>query len=274
MDYIQGTPREQKLLFPDVIDDYITEDNPVRFIDAFVDKLDLEELGFQKSLLSSTGRLPYHPADLLKLYIYGYLNRVRSGRRLEKEAHRNVEVIWLLRKLRPDFKTIADFRKDNTKAFKQVFRQFILLCRQLDLFGGELIAIDGSKFKAVNSKHRNFTKKKLKKALKHIDAKIEQYLRGLNAADEEEADVQKPTTEEQKEKIRQLKERKEQYSNLKNDMEVSGESQVSLTDPDSRLMWLGIGRRLWATTCRRRLTISISLSLNRMSRMLLLMMIN
>lgn len=154
MNYIKGVSREQKILFPDVVDDFIAEDNPVRFIDAFVDRLNLDELGFQKSLPTPTGRPPYHPADLLKLYIYGYLNRVRSGRRLEKEAHRNVEVIWLLRKLRPDFKTIADFRKDNTKAFKQVFRQFILLCRELDLFGGELIAIDGSKFKAVNSKHR------------------------------------------------------------------------------------------------------------------------
>jgi transposase len=236
MNYIKGVSREQKILFPDVVDDFITEDNPVRFIDAFVDRLNLYELGFHKSLPAPTGRPPYHPADLLKLYIYGYLNRVRSSRRLEKEAHRNVEVIWLVRKLRPDFKTIADFRKDNAKAFKQVFRQFILLCRELELFGGELIAIDGSKFKAVNSKHRNFTKKKLKKALQHIDAKIEQYLRELDVADEEEADVQKPTVEELKEKIRQLKERKEQYSNLKNDMEVSGESQVSLTDPDSRLM--------------------------------------
>ncbi len=236
MDYIQGTPREQKLLFPDVIDDYITEDNPVRFIDAFVDNLDLEGLGFQKAQLAPTGRPPYHPGDLLKLYIYGYLNRARSSRGLEKEAHRNVEVIWLLRKLRPDFKTIADFRKDNTKAFKQVFRQFILLCRELDLFGGELIAIDGSKFKAVNSKHRNFTKKKLKKALKHIDAKIEQYLEELDRADEEEADVQKPRAKELKEKIEQLRRRKDSYNKLKEDLETSGESQVSLTDPDSRSM--------------------------------------
>ena len=236
MDYIQGTAREQKLLFPDVIDDYITEDNPVRFIDAFVDNLDLEGLGFQKSQLAPTGRPPYYPGDLLKLYLYGYLNHVRSSRGLEKEAHRNVELIWLLRKLRPDFKTIADFRKDNTKAFKQVFRQFTLLCRELDLFGGELIAIDGSKFKAVNSRHRNFTKKKLKKALKHIDTKIEQYLKELDRADEEEADVQKPTVEELKDKIEQLRQRKDRYSKLKEELEASGESQVSLTDPDSRSM--------------------------------------
>jgi transposase len=236
MNYIKGVSREQKILFPEVVDDFITEDNPVRFIDAFVDRLNLDELGFQKSQLASTGRPPYHPGDLLKLYIYGYLNRVRSSRRLEKEAHRNIEVIWLLRKLRPDFKTIADFRKDSTKAFKQVFRQFILLCRKLDLFGGELIAIDGSKFKALNSKNRNFTKKKLKKRLEEIDAKIEKYLNELDAADEEEADVQKPTAEELKEKIRQLRERKDRYGKLKEGMETSGESQVSLTDPDSRLM--------------------------------------
>jgi transposase len=236
MGHIEGVSREQKLLFPDVVDDYIDEGNPVRFIDAFVDGLDLKELGFERSEAASTGRPPYHPSDLLKLYIYGYLNCVRSSRRLEKETHRNVELIWLLRKLRPDFKTIADFRKDNTRAFKQVFRQFTLLSRQLDLFGGELIAIDGSKFKAVNSKQRNFTKKKLKKALEHIDAKIDQYLAELDAADEEEADVQKPTVEELGEKIRQLRERKEHYGELKDKMEASGKSQVSLTDPDSRSM--------------------------------------
>jgi len=151
MRYIQGTAREQSLLFPELIDDYVTEDNPIRFIDAFVDSLDLEVLGFQRSRPASTGRPSYHPGDLLKLYIYGYLNRIRSSRRLERETYRNVEVMWLLRKLRPDFKTIADFRKDNAKAFKHVFRKFTLLCRELELFGGELIAIDGSKFSETNS---------------------------------------------------------------------------------------------------------------------------
>jgi len=236
MGYIEGMSREQKLLFPDVIDDFISQDNPVRFIDAFVDNLDFDELGFLKSQLAPTGRPPYHPGDLLKLYIYGYLNRIRSSRRLEKETHRNVEVMWLLRKLKPDFKTIADFRKENVKAFKKVFRQFTLLCRGLNLFGGELIAIDGSKFKAVNSKQRNFTKAKMKKALKRIDEKIEQYLSELDASDEVETDVHKPTAEELKEKIRQLKQRKDRYSNLHNEMEANAESQVSLTDPESRSM--------------------------------------
>lgn len=236
MGYIEGESRDQHVLFPDVIDDYITEDNPVRFIDAFVDNLDLDELGFQRSQAASTGRPPYHPADLLKLYIYGYMNRISTTRRLEKESHRNIEVIWLLRKLRPDFKTIADFRKDNGKAIKQLFREFTLLCRKLDLFSGELLAIDGSKFKASNSKHRNFTKKKLKKRLKYIDQKIEQYFEELDAGDGEEAEVHKPTAEELREKIERLKERKGRYSELKDELEASGEDQVSLTDPDSRSM--------------------------------------
>ena len=236
MDYIQGTPREQSLLFPEVIDDYITEDNPVRFIDAFVDSLDLEDLGFQRSQPALTGRPPYDPGDLLKLYIYGYLNRIRSSRRLEKEASRNVELMWLLHKLTPDFKTIADFRKDNHKAFKHVFCQFTLLCRELDFFGGELLAIDGSKFKAVNSKHRNFTKSKLKKRLEEIDAKIDKYISELDAADQQEADCPKPTKEELTEKIEQLRERKDRYGELMEEMEARGEKQVSLTDPDSRSM--------------------------------------
>jgi transposase len=236
MSHIKGVSRKQQILFPDMVDDFISEDNPVRFLDAFIDGLDLEELSFKKSQPASTGRPPYHPGDLLKLYIYGYMNRIKSSRSLEKETHRNVEVMWLLRKLRPDFKTIADFRKDNAKAFKQVFREFTLLCRKLDLFGGELIAIDGSKFKAVNSKHRNFTKKKLRKALKRIDEKIEQYLNELDANDEKEAEVHKVTAEELNKKIQRLKERKVHYQQLREELETSGESQVSLTDPDSRSM--------------------------------------
>lgn len=236
MGYIEGTHRDQTLLFPEVLDDYVTEDNSVRFIDAFVDGLGLDSLGFQRSEPASTGRPAYDPRDLLKLYIYGYLNRIRSSRRLEKEAHRNVELMWLMRKLRPDFKTIADFRRDNARVFRGVFRQFILLCRELDLFGGELLAIDGSKFKAVNSKQRNFTKARLTKRLEEIDAKIDKYLSELDAADEQEADVHKPTHEELQEKIKELRERKGRYEGLKQEMEITGKSQVSLTDPDSRSM--------------------------------------
>ena len=234
MAYIKGVSREQQLLFPDVIDDYISEDNPVRFVDVFVDNLDLEKLGFEKAKPAATGRPPFDPGDLLKLYIYGYLNRVRSSRRLETETHRNVEAMWLLKKLKPDFKTIADFRKDNIKAFKKVFREFTLLCRKLDLFGKELIAIDGSKFKAVNNKDKNFTKNILNKKLKEIDEKIDNYLKELDKGDEAEQGDHRPTATELKEKIAQLKKRKRGYKELSSEIERNGESQISLTDPDSR----------------------------------------
>jgi transposase len=194
MSYIEGYCRTQRLLLPDVIDDYVTEENPVRFIDAYVESLDLERLGFARAQAALTGRPAYDPRDLLKLYIYGYLNRIRSSRRLERETHRNVELIWLLRKLRPDFKTIADFRNNNTKALQALFREFVLRCKQLDLFGAELLAIDGSKFRAVNSKHKNFTKTKLEKALKDIDEQVAKYLSDLDASDREESSVHQPTS--------------------------------------------------------------------------------
>ncbi|MEW6214301.1 MAG: transposase [Nitrospirota bacterium] len=177
MGYIEGIDRNQVILFPEAINDYIEEDNPIQFIDAFVDNLDLIELGFKYSETKSTGRPPYNPADMLKLYIYGYLNRIRSSRLLEKETHRNIELMWLLKKLNPDFKTIADFRKDNKKAIKDACREFTLLCKKLDLFGGELVAIDSSKFRAVNSKKRNFNEAKLKRAIKEIEDKVEQYFK-------------------------------------------------------------------------------------------------
>src|SRR5215470_16281227 len=164
MDYIRGTDRNQIMLFPESVDDYITADNPVRFIDAFVSSLDLAELGFARAQPAETGRPAYDPGDLLRLYLYGYLNRVRSSRMLERETKVNVEVMWLLGKLTPDFKTIADFRRDNLATLKQVCREFTLLCRKLGLFGGQLVAVDGSKFKAVNGRRRNFNAQRLKKA--------------------------------------------------------------------------------------------------------------
>ena len=173
MNYIQGRDRQQKILFPETLDEYLKEDNPVRFLDAFVDHLDLQMLGFQYTKLKETGRPPYKPSDLLKLYIYGYLNRIRSSRNLEKEAGRNLELIWLIGNLQPDFKTIADFRKDNLAAIKLVCREFAFLCKRLELFGAELIAIDGSKFKAVNNKRNNYNEKKLRKALEEIVVKID-----------------------------------------------------------------------------------------------------
>ncbi len=231
MDYIEGSNRDQLTLFPQSLDEYISEDNPVRFIDAFVEGLDPEALGFSHSVLKETGRPPYHPGVLLKLYVYGYLNRIRSSRLLEKEAHRNVEVIWLTGRLAPDHKTIANFRRDNGKAVREVCRAFTRFCRELDLFGGELVAIDGSKFKAVNNKGRNFTDRKLKRSMKDIDKKIDAYLQELDENDAKEPQERKLTAEELKEKIKTLRERMKKYKSFQKQMEESGETQISLTDP-------------------------------------------
>ena len=242
MQHIQGQERNQVTLFPDMLDDYVADENPVRFLDAFVDALDLAGLGFRHAVLQDTGRPPYHPADLLKLYVYGYLNRIRSSRLLEREAGRNLELMWLLRRLTPDFKTIADFRRDNRKAVRHVCRQFTLFCRQLDLFGGELVAIDGSKFKAQNAKGRNFTQKKLKRQLKDLDEKIDDYLEELDQADEEEKDTpDKPDADQLREKIEQMKRRQAELREIQQQMKDSGQSQISLTDPDSRSMPVGGG---------------------------------
>ena len=198
MDYIKGADRNQSILFPESMDDYISDNNPVRIIDVYIEKLDMKKLGFSKAECPSRGRPPYDPKDLLKLYLYGYLNRIRSSRRLEHEAARNIEVIWLLKKLKPDFKTIADFRKDNKKAIKNVFRDFNKVCDQWSLFGKELVAIDGSKFRASNSKKNNFSAKKLSRRLKHIDEKIEQYMQELDKGDVSEANDKNPDAEKVK----------------------------------------------------------------------------
>ena len=190
MSHIQGIDRTQSTLFPAMVDEYVREDNPVRFIDAYVESLRLIDLGFTHAQTKDTGRPPYSPSDLLKLYVYGYLNRTRSSRQLEQLTHRNIEVMWMLRKLQPDFKTIADFRKDNTAALKKVCREFTLLCKKLNLFGGELVAIDGSKFSAVNHDSRTYTKKKLQRLIKEIDEKIELYFSRLESADTAETLLQ------------------------------------------------------------------------------------
>src|ERR1700716_2967627 len=187
MAHISGHDRSQTLLLPESLDDYVGLENPVRFIEAFVDGLDLTTAGFIRVDPKRTGRPGYDPADLLKLYIYGYLNRVRSSRRLEAETHRNIEVIWLLRHLKPDFKTIADFRRDNRNAFRPVFRQFVLLCRQMDLFGRELLAVDGTRIKAVHNQDRNFTRAALTKFIRDADERLADYLRRLDEADVGEA---------------------------------------------------------------------------------------
>jgi len=242
MDHIQGTDRDQLTLFPEALDDYIAQDNPVRFIDAFVDSLGLQGLGFTRAIPAETGRPPYHPGDLLRLYVYGYLNRIRSSRLLEREAGRNLELVWLLGKLTPDFKTIADFRKDNRKAMRQVCRAFVLLCRDQGLFGGELVAIDGSKFKASNNRARNVTQRQLKRQLKDLDQKIDTYLHDLDDSDESEPDTPKLSAQELREKIEALKARRGQLLELSQEMEDAGQTQISLTDPDSRSMPAGGGQ--------------------------------
>jgi transposase len=239
MGYIGGEDRKQTILLPEVLDDYISEENPVRFIDVFIEGLNLSELGFLKAIPKETGRPPYDPGDLLRLYVYGYLNRTRSSRQLEREAGRNVELMWLMRKLRPDFKTIADFRKDNAQGIKKVCREFTLWCKRLELFGGELVAIDGSKFGAVNSSKRNFTAKKIRRMLKEIDGKIDQYLKALDRQDQQDAGQRGLSPEQLKDKIEQYQQRRTQYEQIKSNLEQSEESQVSLTDPESRSMRVG-----------------------------------
>jgi transposase len=237
MAHISGGDRSQLLLLPDSVDDYVGPDNVVRFIDAFVDGLDLKAAGFGRVQAKTTGRPGYDPADLLKLYIYGYLNRVRSSRRLEVETRRNLEVIWLLRRLTPDFKTIADFRRDNSTAFRQVFREFVVLCRELDLFGRELIAVDGTRIKAVNSRERNFTKAKLAKAMAESDERLARYLKQLDEADKDGEDASESgTVERLQEKVAAIRERRERLDDHGKALADSGEDQISLTDPDARAM--------------------------------------
>ena len=236
MFHIAGHNRSQALLLPESVDDYVGPENPVRFIDAFVDGLDLAAAGFVRVAPQVTGRPGYAPKDLLKLYVYGYLNRVRSSRQLEAETHRNIEVIWLLRHLKPDFKTIADFRRDNHKAFRPIFRQFVLLCRQLDLFGRELLAVDGTRIKAVNNKDRNFTRASLTKFIEVADAKLDDYLRRLDQSDVSESRTAGSRIKNLAEKIAAVRERRTRCKAMLTELDRTGEDQISLTDPDSRAM--------------------------------------
>ena len=233
-----GLAREQLILFPESLREYIALDSPVPFIDAWVDSLDLATAGFAHTVPADTGRPAYDPRVLLKLYLYGYLNRTRSSRKLEQECQRNVEVMWLMRKLSPDHKTIADFRKDNHTAFKEIFKAFCLRCRELELFGGEWVAIDGSKFKAVNSAKRNFTQTKVQAYLAEMETRLEAYLQELDQADQAEAPAVPPrqSAAELQAKIERLKTRPVKYQGYLKQMEASGESQLALTDPDSRAM--------------------------------------
>lgn len=233
--FIEGEPRTQSLLFPERLDDWIGEDNPVRVIDAFVEELDLKALGFEGSVPAETGRPAYHPATLLKIYIYGYLNRVQSSRRLEREAQRNVEVVWLTGRLTPDFKTIADFRRDNGPAIRKVCVRFIDLCREMRLFSEAVVAIDGSKFKAVNNRDRNFTAQKIKSRLVHLDQAVQHYLDDLDRADREPAAVPEARVSRLKEKIAAIKSEMRKLKKIKEQL-PKAEGQISLTDPDARSM--------------------------------------
>jgi transposase len=235
--FIQSTGRTQVTLFPEQLEDYVAEDNPVRVVDVFVEQLDLGKLGFDGVYPMKTGRPAYHPAGLLKLYIYGYLNRIQSSRRLERESQRNLELIWLLGRLTPDFKTIANFRKDNGHAIRKVCSQFVALCRQLNLLTEATVAIDGSKFKAVNNRDKNFTANKIQRRREQIEASIERYLSALETADRQEpADFTEAKIQRLQEKIAILKQQMTKLNTIEAELHKTPDKQISLTDPDARSM--------------------------------------
>lgn len=236
MGYIVGEDRNQAVLFPETLDEYIADNNPVRVIDAFINQVDLVEAGFQKAIPAREGRPSYGVRRLLKLYVYGYFHKIRSSRKLKAECGRNVEVMWLLGKLIPDFRTISDFRKDNAKALKKVFRAFVKICLELNLYTKELVAIDGSKFRADNSKDNNVTVTKLDDRIKRIEKNVEEYLKDLDQYDQSENDTNDLTKEELQEKIEALKQRKETYNEYLKEMKENNETQKSYVDSESRLM--------------------------------------
>jgi transposase len=231
--FIKGEDRFQATLFPERLDDYVAEDSACRVIDVFLDDLDLSGLGF-KTQPNDTGRPAYHPSTMLKLFVYGYLNRVQSSRRLEIEAQRNVELMWLTGRLAPDFKTIADFRKDNGEAIRLVCREFVMLCRKFNLFANAFVAIDGSKFKAVNSRDRNFTRAKMKRRLAEVEASIDRYLEQLAAADHAEPAEDK--TQRLEDKIAAMRKEMARLKKLEARRLSAPDKQISLTDPDARSM--------------------------------------
>lgn len=235
--FVEGADRSQLSFLPECLDDWVDEDNPVHVIDAFVEALDLPALGFDGATPANTGRPAYHPAVLLKLYIYGYLNRVQSSRRLEREAGRNVELMWLLGRLVPDHKTIADFRKDNGRALRQVCVRFVAVCRQLGLLAGDTVVVDGSKFKAVNNRDRNFTHAKMARRVAQIEESIARYLHQLDSADRQEPSEAIATkTARLKEKVSRLRQEMDRLAALDGLMRQTPDQQISLTDPDSRSM--------------------------------------
>jgi transposase len=223
-------------MIPQSLDEHISYENPIRVIDAFVNQLDLIKLEIRFAVAPRIGRSPYDPKDIIKLYIYGYLNGIRSSRKLEKETNRNIEVMWLLNGLTPDFKTIADFRKDNKKGLKHIFREFARLCDEWGLYGKTIVAIDGSKFRANNSKKNNFSPKKIERHLKYLDDKINSYMDSLDENDTEEANDKKLSAEEINKRIQELQNRKIKYEEYKKELEETDQTEISTTDPDARLM--------------------------------------
>jgi transposase len=234
--FVEGEDRRQGVLLPEYLDDYVSEENPVRVIDVFVDELDLGALGFAGVVPEVTGRPAYHPGVMLKIYVYGYINQIASSRRLEREAQRNVEMMWLVQRLAPDFKTIADFRKDNGPAIRAACRQFVDLCRRLELFTHAVAAIDGSKFKAVNTRDRNFTRNSIKRRMEQVEASIERYMSALETADRQEGELAEAKAVRLKDKIASLKEQMQAFKALEAQVHAAPDQQISLTDPDARAM--------------------------------------
>jgi transposase len=243
--YVTGSDRGQELVLPERLDEYVDEDNEVRFIDAFVDTLDLSELSFTHSKPNDEGRPSYNPRDLLKLYVWGYLNQVRSSRKLERECHRNLELLWLMRKLAPDFWTISEFRKQNVDRIKGVFREFVSFLQDVDLVEAKLASIDGSKMKAVNARKRNFTKAYLESKLKRIEERVERYMKELEQNDDEvdharddgeERGLIKKRNDYLRAKLERLKKSKKELEQVREALKKSGKNEISLTDPDSRSM--------------------------------------
>jgi transposase len=234
--FVQGADRCQIALLPDCLDDYVDEDNPARVVDAFVDALDLAALGFASVMPAATGRPGYHPATLLKLYLYGYLNQIPSSRRLEREAGRNIELMWLTGRLAPDFKTIADFRRENGDALRATCQRFVMWCRQVGLLAGGVVAVDGSRFKAVNTRDRNFTPAAVRRRIEQVEASIVRYLAALDTADRQEAEVADLRTPRLKERLSALRDRLRALQAMERLVETAPDRQISLTDPDARAM--------------------------------------
>ena len=234
--FIEGADRQQVTLLPECLDDFIAEDNTVRIVDAFIGELDLAALGFDSATPAATGRPSYHPSVLLKLYLYGYLNRIQSSRRLERECQRNVELMWLTGRLAPDFKTIADFRRDNGKGIRNVCRRFVMLCRELKLFTEAVVAIDGSKFKAVNNRERNYTPGKIERRERELEESIQRYLEALETADRTQPAEVQAKTERLQGKVQKMRQRMQELQAVKAQLDTLPDRQLSQTDPDARAM--------------------------------------